>query len=75
MHRICFIDDDTVFEIPLFKDVFGDVYDVVVEDSYDGAKREIAARGEWAKRLPDLLRVVRAESVQTIESGPCKIAS
>ncbi len=35
------------------------------------------ARGEWAKRfcLPDLLRVVRAEGVQTVESGPRKIAS
>ena len=51
MHRICFIDDDMVFEIPLFNDVFGDVYDVVAEDSYDTAKKRIAARGEWA---PDL---------------------
>ena len=33
------------------------------------------ARGEWAKRfcLPDLLRVVRAEGVQTVESGPRKM--
>lgn len=51
MHRICFIDDDMVFEIPLFNDVFGDVYDVIAEDGYDVAKREIAARGEWT---PDL---------------------
>ena len=51
MHRVCFVDDDGSFEIPLFKDVFGDVYDVIGEDSYDAAKTEIAARGEWN---PDL---------------------
>ena len=51
MSRVCFIDDDAVFEIPLFKDVFGDVYDVIAKDGYDAAEREIASRDEWT---PDL---------------------
>jgi CheY-like chemotaxis protein len=51
MYRVCFIDDDSVFEIALFKEVFGDIYNVVAEDSYDAAKKEISARGEWN---PDL---------------------
>ena len=51
MHRVCFIDDDGAFEIPLFEDVFADVYDAMAADSYDAAKNGIAARGEWT---PDL---------------------
>ena len=51
MRRVCFIDDDGRFEVPLFKDVFGDVYDVIAEDSYEGAKNGIGARREWT---PDL---------------------
>jgi CheY-like chemotaxis protein len=51
MYRICFIDDDKDFEIPLFERTFGDVYDVVAADSYDAARRKMAERGEWR---PDL---------------------
>lgn len=51
MHRICFIDDDKQFEIPLFVSVFGDVYDVIAEDSYDAARREMTRRDDWR---PDL---------------------
>jgi hypothetical protein len=51
MHRVCFIDDDGSFEVPLFKNVFGDVYDVIAEDGYDAANKEIASRGDWT---PDL---------------------
>jgi CheY-like chemotaxis protein len=51
VHRVCFIDDDKHFEIPLFENVFGDVYDVIAEDSYDAAINKMAERGGWR---PDL---------------------
>jgi len=51
MHCVCFVDDDKDFEIPLFKRVFGDVYDVVAADDYELAKRRIAERGD---SMPDL---------------------
>ena len=51
MYRVCFIDDDKDFEIPLFKSAFGDVYDVVAEDSYDAARREMLERDAWRTDL------------------------
>jgi CheY-like chemotaxis protein len=51
MYRVCFIDDDRDFEIPLFESTFGDVYDVVAGDSYDAAREKMSERGEWC---PDL---------------------
>jgi CheY-like chemotaxis protein len=51
MYRVCFIDDDGDFEIPLFESTFGDVYDVVAADGYDAARRKMAERGGWR---PDL---------------------
>ena len=51
MQRVCFIDDDGSFEIPLFKDVFGEVYDIIADDGYDAVKNEITARLDWT---PDL---------------------
>jgi len=51
VHRICFIDDDGHFEIPLFQSAFGDVYDVVAEDSYDAARKKMLERDGWR---PDL---------------------
>lgn len=51
MHRVCFVDDDGAFEIPLFEEVFGDVYDLVAEDGYDAARKRIVERDDWT---PDL---------------------
>ena len=51
MHNVCFIDDDKDFEIPLFESVFGDVYDIVAEDSYDAAMSRMAEQSGWN---PDL---------------------
>ncbi len=51
MHRVCFIDDDKHFEIPLFENIFGDVYDVIAEDSYSAAINKMAERNGWR---PDL---------------------
>ncbi len=41
MHRVCFIDGDREFEIPLFQEVFSSVYDVIAADSYDTAQQTI----------------------------------
>jgi CheY-like chemotaxis protein len=51
VYRVCFIDDDKDFEIPLFESTFGDVYDVVAEDSYDAARGKMSKRDKWR---PDL---------------------
>jgi CheY-like chemotaxis protein len=51
MHRICFIDDDGDFEIPLFKDIFGNDYDIITATDYDDARGQIDERPDWA---PDL---------------------
>ena len=51
MHHICFIDDDSDFEIPLFKDVFGNDYDIIAHTSYDGVREQIDVRSGWT---PDL---------------------
>ena len=49
--RLCFIDDDAAFEIPLFLEVFGERFDVVagvtLEDCVPGMKE----RGDWAPEL------------------------
>lgn len=51
MHRICFIDDDGDFEIPLFKDVFDGDYDIIAATSYDDTRKQIDERPGWT---PDL---------------------
>ena len=51
MHRICFIDDDGEFEIPLFTEVLGDTYDIIAETDYKAAQAKFAVRGQWR---PDL---------------------
>jgi len=49
--RICFIDDDEKFEIPLFCDVFGECFDIVAATGYAKLKSQINSRKNWA---PDL---------------------
>jgi len=51
MYRVCFIDDDKEFEIPLFRDVFADVFDIVSATSYAELKSHVASRKDWQ---PDL---------------------
>lgn len=51
MHRICFIDDDEEFEIPLFCDVFGEVFDVIAASDYAKARSLIDGRKGWRPNL------------------------
>lgn len=51
MFRICFIDDDEEFEIPLFRKVFGDTFDIVTAANYADLVSQVSEREDWA---PDL---------------------
>ncbi len=51
MFRICFIDDDEEFEIPLFCDVFGEAFDIIAANDYAELKSQINSREDWK---PDL---------------------
>ncbi len=51
MFRLCFIDDDEKFEIPLFCDVFGEAFDIVAATDYVELKSQIDSRKDW---MPDL---------------------
>ena len=51
MFRICFIDDDEEFEIPLFCDVFGEAFDIIAASDYIEVKSQIDSRENWK---PDL---------------------
>ena len=50
-HRVCFIDDDGEFEIPIFLDVFGGAYDVIAATSYGRLQEESESRGDWRPEL------------------------
>jgi len=45
--RICFIDDDEKFEIPLFCDVFGEAFDIIAASNYAELKSLIDSREDW----------------------------
>ena len=51
MFRICFVDDDEKFEIPLFCDVFGEAFDIIAASDYAELKSLIDSREHWK---PDL---------------------
>jgi CheY-like chemotaxis protein len=51
MYRVCFIDDDQEFEIPLFREVFGDTFDIITATSYADLKSRIESLENWN---PDL---------------------
>ena len=51
MFQVCFIDDDEKFEVPLFRNVFGETFDIVAATDFAGAKSQIDTRRDWA---PDL---------------------
>jgi len=45
--RICFVDDDKEFEIPLFCDVFGEAFDIIAASDYVELKSLIDSRENW----------------------------
>jgi len=51
LFRICFVDDDEKFEIPLFCDVFGEAFDIIAASDYAELKSQIDSRENWK---PDL---------------------
>jgi len=51
LFRICFVDDDEEFEIPLFCDVFGEAFDIIAASNYAELKSLIDSRENWK---PDL---------------------
>jgi CheY-like chemotaxis protein len=51
LFRICFVDDDEKFEIPLFCDVFGEAFDIIAANDYAELKYQIDSRENWK---PDL---------------------
>ena len=51
MFRICFVDDDEKFEIPLFCNVFGEAFDIIAASNYAELKSQIDSRENWK---PDL---------------------
>lgn len=51
MFRICFIDDDEKFEIRLFRDVFGEAFDIAAATDYVELKSQLDSRKGW---MPDL---------------------
>jgi len=51
LFRICFVDDDEEFEIPLFCDVFGEAFDIIAASNYAALKSLIDSRENWK---PDL---------------------
>lgn len=51
MFRICFIDDDEKFEIPLFCDVFGKSFDIIAATNYAELKSQLDSRKDWMPEL------------------------
>lgn len=51
MFRICFIDDDGEFEIPLFCDVFGEAFDIIAASNYAEVRSLIDSREDWKADL------------------------
>ena len=78
MHRICFIDDDGDFEIPLFKDVFSGDYDIIAATDYENAKKQINESCGWT---PDLFVLdlyfpdgaPDTEAIATLKSNPLQL--
>lgn len=52
--RMCFIDDDGRFEIPLFRRVFADEFDLVCSTDLAKCKEEIQVRSQSEAWVPDL---------------------
>ena len=75
MFRICFVDDDEEFEIPLFCDVFGEAFDIIAASDYAELKSQIDSREKWK---PDLFVLdlyfpsgpANRESVEALKTEP-----
>ena len=50
-HRVCFVDDDGDFEVPLFEEVFGDAFDLLTATDCEQLTAKLAARPGWAPEL------------------------
>jgi len=44
VYRICFIDDDERFEIPLFHRAFDEIFDIITASDYATLKLKIDSR-------------------------------
>ena len=51
MYRICFIDDDEKFEIPLFHRAFGEIFDIITASDYSSLKLQVDSREVWRPEL------------------------
>ena len=49
--KVCFIDDDKDFEIPLFQSLFADDFDLVCASSFAEADNQIRKRRDWNPSL------------------------
>lgn len=49
--RLCFIDDDAAFEIPLFLELFGERFDVVAGVTLEDCAPRMKEGGDWAPEL------------------------
>jgi DNA-binding NtrC family response regulator len=49
--RICFVDDDEEFEIPLFCNIFGDNFDIIAASNYTELQSRINNRKNWNPNL------------------------
>ena len=82
MFRICFVDDDEKFEIPLFSDVFGEAFDIIAASDYVELKSQINSRENWKPDLfvldlyfpsgpanREAIKALRAESLSVISDN------
>ena len=49
--KICFIDDDDQFEIPLFLKIFGGDFDLIAGTSLEACRQAIGRRADWMPGL------------------------
>jgi CheY-like chemotaxis protein len=76
--RICFIDDDEEFEIPLFCDVFGEAFDIIAASDYFDLKSQIESRENWR---PDLFALdlyfpsgpANKEAIKELKAKPLSV--
>ena len=70
MYRICFVDDDEKFEIPLFCGVFGEAFDIIAASDYAELKSQIDSRENWKPDLfvLDLYFPSGSSNIETIKA-------
>lgn len=78
MYRICFIDDDEKFEVPLFHRVFGETFDILAASDYANLTSQIDSRENWR---PDLFVLdlyfpsgpVRQRAIEVLKKEPLSL--